>query len=87
MRAGALDDSNKKSGHGSYGNVGTSSMEDKYKWCFFKMFSSILTHAFLFQHGIYLGISISSCDCSTPIQMMMNDDKTYLYSQLIAVTF
>lgn len=58
----------------------------KYKWWgFFQMFSSILTHAFLSQCGIYLGISVSSCDFST--QMMMNDDKTYLRFQLIAVAF
>lgn len=51
------------------------------------MFSSVLTVTFLFQSGLYLGISISSYDFSTWIQMMMNDDKTYLHSQLIAVAF
>lgn len=51
------------------------------------MFSFILTHAFFFQYGIYLGITVSSCDFSIQIQMMMNDDKTYLHSKLIAVAF
>lgn len=34
-----------------------------------------------------LGITVSSCDFSIQIQMMVNDDKTYLHSKLIAVAF
>lgn len=74
--------------HSFYRIIGTSSMEDQVQIrYFFQMFSFILTHAFFFQYVICLGITVSSFNFSIQIQMMVNDDKTYFHSKLIAVAF
>lgn len=58
----------------------------RHKWCFL---SNVFFHPYsCLPFPIWhLGISVSSCDFATQIQMMVSDDKTYLHSELIAVAF